>query len=129
MVNVSTNVWYTRQKKAPIPPIKNTMEHQRGEFRSRYNNHAQPFRNISHVNDMELSKYMRMLKANGTDDHLKWIIKPYASQYKCGTRRCDLCLTEKMIIALADPKVLLNKRTELISKCRHRRKFISNSVK
>ena len=29
-------------------------------------------------------------------------------------RRCDLCLTEKTIIALADPKVLLNKRTELI---------------
>ena len=36
------------------------------------------------------------------------------------TRKCDLCLTEKMIIARSDPKKLLNKRTELVSKCRHR---------
>ena len=100
-----------------------------GEFKSKYNNHTQSFRNISHINDTELSKYLWTLKTNGTDYHLKWSIKSYASRYKCGTRRCDLCLTEKMIIALADPKVLLNKRTELISKCRHRSKFILNSVK
>ena len=103
-----------------------------GEFKSRYNNHTQSFRHIFHINDKELSKYLSTLKANGTDYHLKWSIKSYASRYKCGTRRCDLCLTEKMIIALADPKVWtkeLNKRTELISKCRRRSKFILNCVK
>ena len=100
-----------------------------GEFKSRYNNHTQSFRHISHINDTELSKYLWTFKVNGTDYHLKWNIKLYASQYKCGTRRCDLYLTEKMIIALADPKVLLNKRTELISKCRQRNKFILNKVK
>ena len=99
-----------------------------GEFKSRYNNHTQSFRHIFHINDKELSKYLSTLKANGTDYHLKWSIKSYASRYKCGTRRCDLCLTEKLI-ALADPKVLLNKRTELISKCRRTSKFILNSVK
>ena len=26
----------------------------------------------------------------------------YATPYKCGTRRCDLCLTEKYVIAHAD---------------------------
>ena len=36
---------------------------------------------------------------------------------------------KKMVIALVDPKVLLNKRIEPISKCRHRNKFILNSVK
>ena len=100
-----------------------------GEFKSRYNNHAQSFRNISHINDTELSKYLWTLKANGTDYHLKWSLKSYASRYKCGTRRCNSCLTEKMIIALADSKVFLNKGTELISKCQHRSKFILNSVK
>ena len=60
---------------------------------------------------------------------LKWNIKSYASWYKCGTRRCDLCLTEKMVIALVDPKVLLNKRAELISKCSQRNQYILNSVK
>ena len=28
------------------------------EFKSRYNNHMQSFRNISHINDLELSKYL-----------------------------------------------------------------------
>ena len=42
-----------------------------GEFKSRYNNHRQSFRNISHINDTELSKYLSKLKANGTDCHLK----------------------------------------------------------
>ena len=100
-----------------------------GEFKSRYNNHTQSFRNISHINDTELSKYLWTLKANGTDYHLKWSIKLYASRYKCGSRRCDLCLAEKIIIVLAYPKVLLSKRTELISKFRHRSKFILNNVK
>ena len=84
------------------------------------NNHTQSFRHISHINDTESSKYLWKLKANGADYHLKWSISSYTSRYKCGTRKCNLCLTEEIIIALAGPKVLLNKRTELISKCHHR---------
>ena len=98
-----------------------------GEFKSRYNNHTQSYRHTSHISDTELSKYLWTLKANGTDYHLKWSM--YASRYEYDSRRCDLCLIEKIIIALADSKVLLNKRTELISKCRHRNKFILNKVK
>ena len=49
-----------------------------GEFKSRYNN-TQSFRHICHINDSELSRYLLMLKANGTDYHLKWKIKSYAS--------------------------------------------------
>ena len=50
-----------------------------GEFKSRSNNHAQLFRNISHINDAELSKYLWVLKGNGTEYHLKWSIKSYTS--------------------------------------------------
>ena len=53
-----------------------------GEFKSKYNNHTQSFRNISHINDTELSKYLWTLKTNGTDYHLKWSAKSYASRYK-----------------------------------------------
>ena len=47
----------------------------------------------------------------------------------CDTRSCDLRITEKYIIAREDQKRLLNKRTEFISKCRHRNKFLLKNVK
>ena len=75
-----------------------------GEFKSRYNNYTQSFRHISHINDTELSKYLRTLKANGTDYYLKCSIKLYASRYKCGKRRCDLYLTEKNYYSSSRPK-------------------------
>ena len=43
---------------------------------------------------------------------LKWSIAAYASPYRCGPRHCDLCKTEKYIIARADQKYLLNKCAE-----------------
>ena len=39
------------------------------------------------------------------------------------SKRCDLCLTEKLMIITANPDRILNKRSELISKCRHENKF------
>ena len=48
--------------------------------------------------------------------------------YRCGTRRCDLCITEEYIIARADQERLLNERTEFISKGRHRNKFLLKNV-
>ena len=40
-------------------------------------------------------------------------------EYVCGSRKCDLCLTEKLTILKADPVTLLNTPDELMSKCRH----------
>ena len=53
----------------------------------------------------------------------------YATPYKCGIRRCDLCATEKYVTARADQEHPLNKRTEIISKCRHRNKYFIKYVK
>ena len=60
---------------------------------------------------------------------LKWSVEKTATPYKGGTRKCDLCLSEKVAIVRANPNGLLNKRMELISKCRHRNKFIIGNVK
>ena len=60
---------------------------------------------------------------------IKWNIAAYASPYKRGSRRCDLCLTEKLKIMREDPALLLNKRSELVSKCRHKNKFIVVNIK
>ena len=63
------------------------------------------------MNETELSKPVSILKDHGLDNNLSLEIHKKASPYQCGSKRCDLCL------------IVLNKRTELISKCRHRNNF------
>ena len=100
-----------------------------GEFKLRYNNHTKSFRNRFYEHDTELSKYIWKLEDLGKTLILKWSIAAYASPYRSGTRPFDLCLIETYIIARADQERLLNKRTEFISKCRHRNKFLLKNVK
>ena len=100
-----------------------------GEFKLRYNNHIMSFRHKKRVNDTELSKYLWKLKEEKADYKLQRSMKAYTSQYKCGTIKCDLCLTEKIIIARSDRKKSLNKRTELVFKCKHRNKFLLSNIK
>ena len=48
-----------------------------------------------------------------------------ASSYSNISKRCLLCLREKLAIALyPNPEELLNERSEMISKCRHLNKFL-----
>ena len=72
----------------------------------------------------ELSKHVWMLKDSNKSYKVVWCIVARAPPYKSGSGRCALCLTEKSVIVRANPKGLLNKRTELISKCRHRNKYL-----
>ena len=69
------------------------------EFKDRYNNDTNSFRNQDYENKTELSKHIWQLKRNGTEFNLKWSIAAYATPYRCGTRRCDLYLTQTYIIA------------------------------
>ena len=92
------------------------------DFKGRYNNHTKSFRLRRYANDSELSKYVWQLHDKNTEFNLKWEVEAKCCPYKCGTRRCDLCITEKFTIARSDPKITLNKKSELVSKCRHRNK-------
>lgn len=100
-----------------------------GEFKSRFNNHVKSFKHIKYVNETELSKHIWKLKEKTTPYTIKWNIESSSTSYKEGSRKCNLCLAEKVAIVRAEPKGLLNKRTELISKCRHRNKFLLSSIK
>ena len=77
-------------------------------------------------NATELSKHMWDLRDRRMEGKIKWEIAKRSTPYKCGTRRCDLCLSEKLLIASAEPSKLLNKRSELISACRHKSKYRMN---
>ena len=94
-----------------------------GEFKTRYNNHTNFFRHRECMNETELSKHLWNVKDYGLDNSLSWELHKKASQYQCGSKRCDLCLSENVSIICAYPDTLVNRRTELISRCRHRNKF------
>ena len=96
------------------------------DFKARYYNHIQSFKNPSKRNQTELSKLIWNLKDAGHSPAIKWSIACRATAYTCGMKQCHLCLSEKLAILLAKPDTLLNKRSELVAKCRHRNKFKLN---
>ena len=94
------------------------------EFKSRFQNYQVSFNNETHKNDTELSKHIWQLKGNEQRFTIKWKILAKAKPYSNLTKRCNLCTTEKHFIITKLELTTLNKRNELISTCRHRRKFI-----
>ena len=84
--------------------------------------------NIKYKTETELSKLVWSLKEKNKLFEIKWKILTKATPYRCGSRRCGLCITEKMHIALAD-NTCINKRDEFVSRCRHRHKYKLNCVK
>ena len=100
-----------------------------GIWKPRYRNHCKSFNHRRYEMDSKLSEFIWKLKDKNITYSLKWEIVTHAAPYKCGTNRCNLCLTEKVTIARCKHKGLLNKRTELMNKCRHKNKFMLCSVK
>ena len=94
-----------------------------GTFKQRYTQHKLSFRNRNYSNSTELSKHIWTLKDSNTNYKIDWSILATAPAYSNKRKRCHLCLTEKLYLIKAKKPTLLNKRTELISKCRHENKF------
>ena len=63
------------------------------------------------------------VKERVSEPILTWSILDQAEPFKPGGKSCNLCLTEKYHIITSELN-LLNKRSELTSKCRHENKFL-----
>jgi hypothetical protein len=98
------------------------------EFKTRFYNHTLSFKNKDYANKTALSKFIWDLKKTKRDYEIKWSILKQAKPYASGTRVCKLCLAEKMAILNAHKGTLLNKRSELVSKCQHENKFYASNV-
>ena len=92
-------------------------------FKQRHVNHMTSIRHEKYENSTELSKYTWQLKRSGQAFAIDWEICEKASAYSAISKRCNLCIAEKLWIACAEKGSLLNKRTELVSKCWHENKF------
>ena len=94
------------------------------QFKARYRNHQMSFRHVGRRNDTELSKHLWRLKDDNKEYTITWKIVAKAKPYTNLTKRCNLCNTEKFFLITKPHMATLNRRNELISTCRHRRKFI-----
>ena len=98
-------------------------------FKERYGVHKRSIEKDRTYNPTALSIYAWELKDRGLSPSIKYEIAHKATPYQCGSRKCDLCIFEKTAIALADTESLLNKRSEIVSGCRHRAKFTYKGMK
>ena len=97
------------------PPIK-----------GRLGNHERDCNNEEYANSTELSKEVWKIKKKGFTPSVRWRIIKQLPAYNPETKKCLLCLGEKIEILEREGENLLNKRSELVSTCRHKRKFLLN---
>ena len=93
-------------------------------FKARYTTHKASFKHQEKRNQTQLSKFIWKLKDEGTRHTITWKIMRHAQPYSPKTKRCNLCLWEKYFIITAEKSSNLNSRTELISTCKHKKKFL-----
>ena len=66
-----------------------------------------------------------MKKRKNVAPALTWEVLQTVKTYSNITKRCSLCLHEKLaIITYSYPDELLNRQSELVTKCRHENKFL-----
>ena len=76
-----------------------------------------------------LSEEVWRIKDAGGTPEVTWRILQRSKAYTPQSRRCTLCLTEKLAIAEHEGRDILNKRSEIVAKCRHQFKYqLSNKV-
>ena len=126
-----TYVIYKCEVTAPRIPKKVYIGLTEKTFKTRYNSHKQSLNNKKYMKSTALSSYFWDLetKENITPS-FKWSIIKQVRSYTINSHSCPLCLQEKHeIMFYPDKSELLNKRSELIAKCRHSNKFLLANYK
>ena len=59
---------------------------------------------------------------------INWKILKHTRSYNPTSDRCNLCLWEKYFIICEPTIATLNKRNELVSSCRHYKKFLLKNI-
>ena len=95
-------------------------------FKERYYGHTSSFRLPAARKKTELSKMVWNLKDTNEPFQINWKVIDRGRTTDGNSRSCDLCTTEKLHIlrnSKRTDRVPLNKRSEIVSKCRHSGKY------
>lgn len=93
-------------------------------FKQRFANHQTSFRHERYEQRTELAKHVWAMKRKGADPATSWSILAKAPAYCAESKRCQLCLAEKLKIISWPKERRLNKRPELVSTCRHASQYL-----
>ena len=99
------------------------------DFKGRYITHLSNTRLPAYENATCLSTYIWSLKRTNTAYTIQWKILARARSYCPESGRCGLCSTEKARILFYQGTNLINKRSEIMAKCRHRAKHKLDSMR
>ena len=92
-------------------------------FKKRYANHRESLNVVKNKNDTNLSTEYWKLANKKLHTRISLSIKGNYKTYNPNSKRCSLYLHEKLEILNDPEEILLNKRSEVISQCRHRNKY------
>lgn len=102
-----------------------------GEIKNRISTHKSTFRAEKYADKTTLAQYVwKLKKKHNVMPTITWSIMKTVPAYSNTSGKCPLCLHEKYeILSYQNQKELLNKRTELVSKCRHENKYMLKNYK
>ena len=98
-------------------------------MKQRIYNHKISFKNRNYASNTSLSSYIWHLKDTNISPTITWEILKQAPAYNKTLKKWLLCLHEKLaIITCPSQNTLLNKKSEILSKCRHENKHFTHTL-
>ena len=108
-------------------PAESYVDLTENSFKTRYANHKSSFRDPNKRLSTELSKHIWHLKDAKMEYIVTWKILNQAAPFNPAFNSCNLSLWEKYFTICRPDVASLNKRNELVTSCRHARKFLLSS--
>ena len=98
-------------------------------LKNRLGGHYTSFNHKCYRTSTKLSQHIWDLQKSNKTYQIYWEILETVGQYKPGNQYCNLCCSEKKWILKKEGKDRLNKNSEFVSKCPHKRKFKLGRIK
>lgn len=93
-------------------------------FKERLANHRADARYSSKRKNTSLSEFVWALKDKNIQYDIRWKLLERVAPFCIGTRKCQLCIMEKFYIIFRPLEADINKRNELPSHCRHKKRHL-----
>ena len=92
------SIVYNASVAAPNIPTRHYFRLWETEFQTRFYNRRPLFKDYQKINSKELSKPVPSFQNRGIEPHISWFVVCKAAGFRSCTKRCNICLVEKLAI-------------------------------